>query len=331
MRELIQWLIVCALLSSVAGYVLRPSEPARVPVVEAVAFAPVAALVPYAAPVAAPPPEDPRRWCEPVDPPPCLPPNMACPARNDWTPRVCVREWWVPDSREHVCITGVPERSVQRWRANRLRVIVDAVCKRSDGCDPEQLHDYLAVLALRESSWRPYAVHRLAGDVAANARAWERVSETYKSSPAYDEPWRWQVGRGYFGQNAAYLLEQWDASAVPEVLCGEVEATLVHLRTARERWRRLAAGVTCDGDEHHGTASSGRPSWYDISLVNSGSDACPGSASIRAGFERRAESRGLDPYGRVTLAMLGRDVSRAEQDAFAARLRAEMDRHYPAP
>lgn len=330
MRELIQWLIVCVLLGASASYMLRTTEPVRVPVVDGVTIAPVVVLVPYVAPVVAPPPEDPRRWCEPVDPLPCSP-DGACQARNDWTPRVCVREWWVEHSQERVCITGIPSRNVQRWRANRLRVIVDAVCERRDGCNPEQLHAYLSVLALRESSWRPYAVHRLTGDVRANARAWERVSERYVHSPAYDEPWRWQVGRGYYGQNAAYLLDQWNATAVPEVLCGEVEATLVHLRTARDRWRRLAAGVTCDGEAHHGTASGDRPSWYDVSLVNSGSDPCPGSAKIRAGFEKRARSRGLNPYGRVTLRMLGRDVARAEQDAFAAGLRAEMNSQYPAP
>lgn len=330
MRELVRWLIVCAMLGGVAGYVLRAAGPVRVPVVETAAVAPSAVQVPYAEPLPSPPPEDPRRWCEPVDPPPCRT-SADCSPASDGTPRVCIREWWVEGSAEHVCTTGYPNRRVQAWRADRLRVIVDAVCERNDGCDPEALHDYLAVLVLRESTWRPYKVHRLNGDVRANARAWERVAETYKDSPAYDEPWRWQVGRGYYGQNAAYLLEQWDATAVPEVLCGEVEATLVHLRTARDRWRRLNDGVTCDGAEHHGTASGGRPSWYDISLVNSGSSACPGSASIRAGFERRAESRGLDPYGPVSLRMLGLDVPRAEQDAFAATLRAEMDRRYPAP
>lgn len=329
MRNAIQWVIAIAVLGGTAGYVLRPAEVLRVPVVETVAVAPVAVLVPYAAPVAEPPTEDSRRWCEPIDPPPCLP-GGDCPARDDGTPRVCVREWWVENSHEHVCITGIPSHSVQRWRADRLRVVVDAICERRDGCDPEQLHAYLSVLALRESSWRPYAVHRLAGDVKANARAWERVSETYASSPAYGEPWRWAVGYGYYGQNAAYLLEQWDATAVPETLCGEVESTLVHLRTARDRWRRLNDGVTCDGEAHRGTAD-GAPSWYDISLVNSGSDPCPGDAKIREGFERRAKSRGLNPYGAVSLRMLGRHVSRAEQDAFAAGLRAEMDRRYPAP
>lgn len=333
MREIVNWLFAFVLLGSTASYVLRPVENRTAPIVETPALAPTAVQVPYTEPLPEPPAEDPRDWCEPVDPIPCLS-SGACPSRADGTPRTCVREWWVPGSSERVCIAAVPSKKVQRWRAARLRVLVDEICKRHDGCNPVALHDYLAVLAKRESSWRPHAVHRLSGDVEANHVAWKRNAATYINSPAHDEPWRWQ-GYGYYGQNSAYLLAEWDATAVPEVLCGEVEATLVHLRTARERWRRLTAGVTCNGEPHHGTATGDGPSWYDVSLANSGSDPCPGISghrlSVRQHFERSAESRGLDPYGRVTLRMLGRDVPRDEQDDFARHIRAEMDRLHPSP
>src|SRR5690606_38729180 len=115
---------------------------------------------------------------------------------------------------------------------------------------------------------RPWKAHRLAADVDANARAWSRYAARYQDNPAAGNASRWMAGRGYFGANAAAVLHVWDATAIPEALCGEVEATLTHLRTARKRWRQLAAGVTCGGREHHGTAKGGAASWYDVSLAN---------------------------------------------------------------
>jgi hypothetical protein len=274
-------------------------------------------------------PEDPRKWCEPLDPAPCLT-DAHCTATADGIPQVCIREWWVPHSEARVCVARMPNKRIRRWRSARLRVLVNEICKPGEGCSPSALHSYLSVLALRESTWRPDKVHRLVGDREAASVAWRKMSEVYVNSPAYDEPWRW-VGRGYYGQNSAYLTARWDVTAVPEILCGEVESTLVHLRTARERQRRLTKGVTCMGIEHHGTAADASASWYDISLVNSGSNPCPGSAKIRTGFEKRAKSRGLDPYGAVTLRALGRPVPHDEQDAFARRMRAEMDRQHPRP
>jgi hypothetical protein len=212
-----------------------------------------------------------------------------------------------------------------------LRVLVDAVCSRRDDCDPVALHAYLTTLAMRETTLRPWKMSRLPADVAANALAWRRYADLYRDNPAAGDATRWLAGRGYYGQNAAAVLHVWDATAIPEALCGEVEATLTHLRTARKRWRQLADGVTCDGaaGEHHGTAENGGASWYDVSLANSGSDPCPGESgqrlAVREGFARRARSRGLAPYGRVTLAMLGRDVPREEQARFASDVRRRMD------
>jgi hypothetical protein len=193
-------------------------------------------------------------------------------------------------------------------------------------------------LILRESTWRPYKVHRLAGDVAANGRAWEKYAALYSGNPAAREPGRWSAGRGYFGANAAAVLHVWDPLAIPEALCGEVESVIVHLRTARKRWQLLDHGTCCEAAcddttpgiriEHHGTSRNGGPSWYDMSMVNSGSEACPATKGrplvVREGFVKRAKSRGLDAYGTVTLAMLGRDIGRDEQAAFAAKVRRRM-------
>lgn len=246
----------------------------------------------------------------------------------DGTQRVCIQPWYRERPDQFLCAVRMPPRDVQRWRERRLRVLVDEICKPRDGCRPEQLHDYLAALVKRETTWRPYKRGRLNPDVEANTAAWSRRASTFADSPAAGYPERW-TAVGYYQQNAALWLDRWDASSIPEALCGEVESTLTHLRGARDRWRRLEHGVSCEGAEHHGTAEDGGASWYDISLVNSGSEACPGTAGkpakVRASFERRLKRRGADAYAPVSLAMLGRPVPREEQAAFAARVREKMD------
>lgn len=336
MREFINWLVVAFVLTSsamlaevpeIAALTVADDAPRR-----ANNFPPF--TIPFAAPVIAPPIST-TGWCEPIEPTPCSPDVGACSPAPDGTPRTCSRLWYLSDSIEYGCLLAFPTRAVQAWRSDRLRVIVDSICNVRDGCDPEALHDYLVTLAMRETSLRPYKVHRLSEDVAANKLAWSRYSDRYAGNPAAGDARRWSVGRGYFGQNAAGWLWRWDVLAPPETLCGEVESVLVHLRAARERWDRLDAGVTCDGDEHHGTSRSGEPSWYDVSLVNSGSEVCPATEgrplAVREGFESRARGQGLAPYGTVTREMLGRDVARERQTEFAATVRARMDRLHPSP
>jgi hypothetical protein len=333
MRSFFQWFVVAFVLTSTAAMATLPKQPPLAVYVDDVPTRSFGAMVIPLAPVVDTPTFVSRRdWCEPVDPMPCLP-KSACPATHDGTARSCVREWWVSGSTRHVCIATEPTEATQLWRAARLRVLVDEICTLDNGCDPVQLHAYLSVLAQRESSWRPYAVHRLGADRRANTRAWAKLSTSYLDSPAYDEPRRWSVGLGYFGANPTYHLARWDATAEPETLCGEVEGALVHLRVARDRWRRLSNGVACDGGEHFGTDRDGQSSWYDISQSNSGSNACPGESGraleLRRGFEHRAETAKLDPYGPVSLTMLGRDVSTSTQDEFAAMIRERMDRLHP--
>lgn len=340
MRSFATWLITAFVFTFGAALVQLPGLQVSEPVDDAPR--PGSTFPPFIIPLTSPPSPPPisaAGWCEPIEPTPCSPdvPRSCSPA-PDGTPRTCSRFWYLSESVEFGCMLAFPTKAVQRWRSDRLRVIVDAVCEPTDGCDPVALHSYLAVLVMRETTWRPYKVHRLSGDVDANKLAWSRHSDRYAGNPAAGNPVRWSVGRGYFGQNAAGWLWRWDVLAPPETLCGEVEAVLVHLRAARERWHKLDRGVTgCepDGLLHHGTSHDGDPSWYDVSLVNSGSEACPATdgtpLAVREGFEQRARSRGLNPYATVTSAMLGRDVARGVQDAFAANVRARMNRLHPKP
>jgi hypothetical protein len=273
---------------------------------------------------------DPRaNWCEPLDQP-------FCTSQRDCSDGAeCVRPWWAAVGTEtKVCARQLPDRDERRWRADRLRVVVDHLCKRSDGCEPNDLHAYLRVLALRESTWRPWKRHRLNPDLEAAASAWKQLRETFAGNPAARDPDRWGSGVGLFGMNPARWLPRWDPMAPPETLCGEVEATEVHLRAARDQVRKIAGGVDCNGDgepDYWGssiaTSSPGtrsRPSWYDVSRVNSGS-LCPGSAVHRDAFEDRARAVGLDPWAPVTQRSLGRAIPVETQDDIAAALRVEMD------
>jgi hypothetical protein len=333
MRSFLHWLVVTFVLGTSAAFAVRPTpRPLAVEVDDAVVLSFGAMVLPLAPTVVVPPSRS--SWCEPLEPTSCRT-QSDCSAARDGTLRVCTPEWWVEGSTRRVCVAAEPDEATQAWRSARLRVLVDELCNLDNGCDSRQLHAYLSVLIQRESSWQPHAVHRLRADRRANVKAWTKLSATYVGSPAHDEPSRWSAGLGYFGANPAYQLARWDATAEPETLCGEVEAVLVHLRAARDRWRRLDGGVNCEGVEHHGTDYDGRPSWYDISQANSGSNACPAedgrALDVRRGFEQRSEKAELDPYGPVSLSMLGNDVAKGSQDAFAEAMRERMDRLHPGP
>jgi hypothetical protein len=267
-------------------------------------------------------------WCEPLDPPFC---RVAadCSAESK-----CVRPWWAETDESKVCSRGIPDRDERRWRAERLRVYVDHVCSRSTGCEPNDLHAYLRALVLRESTWRPWVRARLEPDLEANAIAWSKYRHKFAGNPAAKDPDRWITGLGYYSQIPALWLPRWDVSAPPEVLCGEVESTEVHLRAARAQVAKIWRGVDCDGDhgpDFWGTScGDGRPpsecspSWYDASRTNSGS-LCPGDADHRQRFAARASSLGLDPWAPIEVGDLGQSIPRDRQDEIAAELREAMD------
>lgn len=284
--------------------------------------------------------------CEPLDQPFCRT-NADC---SDGTR--CVRPWWAAaDTTAKVCAMPLPARTTQRWRAKRLLVYVDHVCKRSNGCEPNTLARYLGVLILRESTWQPGDRHRLNPDLDAAADAMEKLRDVYAGNPALGDPDRWMTGLGYFAQNVATWLATWDPMAEPEALCHEVISAEVHLRAARAAVRKLHGGVDCDGDDvddfwgtscepdgwadpwPHGErrlVSECSPSWYDMSRVNSGS-LCPGSADHRRRFEVRAERAGLDPWAPIEESDLGASISRDRQDEIAAELLEVMDQIDRAP
>lgn len=261
---------------------------------------------------------DPRAgWCEPLDQPFCRTTADCSDGAR------CVRPWWAATGTDaKVCARSMPTRGERRWRADRLRVYVDHVCKRSDGCEPNDLHAYLRLMVLRESTYRPWKRHRLSADLRASAKALDRNADVFADNPAFGDPDRW-TSVGMLGQAPANWLQRWDPMAPPETLCGEVESAEAHFRRVREAVAIIAAGVDCGGERFTGTAD-GRPSWYDVSRVNSGS-LCPGSQAHRDAFAARARRVGLDPWAPVTPRDLGESIPREGQDEIAASIRAKMD------
>lgn len=273
-------------------------------------------------------------WCEPIDLTPCSS-TADCSANS-----TCVSAWW--DDGERVCARREPELAERSWREDRLRVVVDHVCPSptfpgndtdDQSCDSVALLRYVITIASRETSMRPDKRARSRADRAANRRAWIKHRDAFASNPAATDPERWSTGLGYFAQNPSLWLPRWSVDAPPEVLCGEVEATEVHLRAARDQVRKIEHGVQCDGETYFGSACDDhgcRPSWYDASRANSGK-VCPGDAAHRERFETRARRHGLDPWAPITTESLGREIPSDRQDQIAAMLRGRMeavDRHH---
>lgn len=279
-------------------------------------------------------------WCAPVVLPLCKT-AADCPGTEpSGKPWKCVKV----DEGTHRCMGSWPTRSERERERARLRTFVDLRCGK--GCNATKLHSLLSLVALRESTLRPWKRHRLNGDVRANREGWLRYADRYgheqrvakvrgkdrlagvrftkDGNPHYRERERWETGLGLYGMNAAGWTGEWSVDAPPEVLCRDVEASEAYLRRARRALRKLNAGIDCDHDgtrEWHGAA--GRPTWYDVHRAASGGKLCP-SASSRAQFEPRARAAGLDPYEPITSAMLGEPIPRDVQDTMAAVLRSAM-------
>ncbi len=283
--------------------------------------------VPEPEPLRTEPRVDPRvSWCEPLDQP-------FCEDHRDCSNGTrCLRPWWAnTNTTAKVCAMQWPTRATQRWQAKRIQVYVNHVCKRSRGCDPIALMNYIETMVDRESAWRWWKRHWLSPDVEAATDAFDARRTELAANPAINNPDRWMTGLGLLAQNPAIWISAWDPLAPPEALCGEVEAIEAHLRIARNAVNKILGGVDCNGDgtddfwgtscEHEGEC---QPSWYDVSRVNSGS-LCPGNAGHQRRFERRAKAFGLDPWDPVWSHQLGDSIPRDRQDEIAAELRTAMD------
>lgn len=229
-----------------------------------------------------------------------------------WT---CVRPWWASSEirKGHVtkaikvCAFGwaigvaKPGRhpGPGTWRRQgqdrtraELELVVATQC-RGHGCDRSELSTWLGVLAMRESSLRPWVTHRLSGDERANSSAWAKLAEDYIGNPHYKDAERWR-GRGLLGQIAAYYVKTIDALAAPEELCDPAFATISYLQHARAiAGKQRSLGM--------------QPTWASVAATI-GTGAMRPSTKALALVRARLHRAGLDPDARISSASFGRPL-----------------------
>lgn len=213
----------------------------------------------------------------------------------------CVHSWRYKSSDVKICAAGYSSKTEREWRINRLRDLVgeyfdeDEHCKEGVGIGKqhwrcqrpwrmaETLTKFLRLVAMRETTYRPWKRHRLNPDQSANERAYVRQAGRYgievktvcangkdrckndlkvisSVTPAdpdfnshYKDMWRWQYGLGMYGEVAALHVASWDPMAPPEVLCREFPATEAYRRSMISNFKKLQSGVSCKRgtpDEH---------------------------------------------------------------------------------
>jgi hypothetical protein len=196
--------------------------------------------------------------CEPIEPPACRTDadcaGFGVPLRCALAPMPAE-----PKQKALQCVAVWPSRSQVASTSAELRGIVESLCEQPQ-CDPDRLHALLGLVAVRESTLRPWKRHALLQDQQAARRSWERRAEVYgwrvrsgvlerlDGAPAnatYADRRRWSTGLGWFGMVPSLTVDGWDRLAEPEVLCRPEVAVLVYLRRARRSLAKLARGVDC--------------------------------------------------------------------------------------
>jgi len=272
--------------------------------------------------------EDAKRWCE-------QPVLRACATEADCAAVVlpgggrthCAKPYWAKDDQTKVCAAKWPSRREREWREARLHEIVGEICSGAR-CRPSQLGAFLALVATRESTLRPWKAHRLNGDVRANRVAWmlkakryghEHVVEKKKGREVivgvklrkggnryYADEMRWQ-GYGLFGQNSPLFVYLWDPEAPPEVLCREVEAVATYTERARvAATKQRNLGIT--------------PTWATVHAALAAGEVRPSPGAIER-FRKQARRTELDPDAVVTPGSFGRSLGSTVP---ARRLAAEL-------
>lgn len=213
-----------------------------------------------------------QSWCEsPADP--CNDHDDCKPDRTGRA-RKCVRPYW--SEKDKVCAIPFPRRSERERTREELELIVDAQCGR--GCDKGELVRFVALVAGRESSYRPWKHHRLNPDVVASRTSWARARDRYKGNVHY--PWRarWQ-GWGMLGQQSATFTGLWDRDAPPEVLCRPTVAVATYLGCSRRAFvKQRSLGITTTWETLHTACSLGQ-------VVPKGPDPRFRGRAARAGWD----------------------------------------------
>jgi hypothetical protein len=229
----------------------------------------------------------------------------------------CVRPYWAKKGDDtKVCASKWPSRREQAWRQQRLTAIVDSLCRGR--CNAKELAAFLGVVAVRESTWRPWKAHRLNGDVRANRETWAQMAKKYAGNPYYRDRERWQ-GYGLFGENSPLFVYLWDPMAPPEVLCREVEAVVTYVERARIAARK-----------QHNLGL--RPTWATVHAALAAGEVRPRPETL-ARFRKQAARVGLNADRAVDERSFGRPLGTtvAARRLAAEILRARVDEMHPWP
>lgn len=197
-----------------------------------------------------------------------------------------------------VCIKPMPSR---REKLEVKKKVLDVAKSLGASMNAQRL---LGLVALRESSWRPYKAHNLSPDIVSTRTAWDRLRTVYTDNEFYGDRSRWRT-LGLYGMNSPLWVKTWDAASPPEVLCDYRVATWLYLNKISKSEATFRSGVNCDDNpdrEFHGLRPEG-PTWEDIHRASSSGKYCPSftehGKKRSEGFRRRAKKVGLNPLGIV--------------------------------
>ena len=223
-------------------------------------------------------------WCE-DRPTPC-PKSGKCTPDAAGRARKCVRPWW--SKIEKVCAIPYSERPKREAIREDVQRIVTAQC--TGRCNAEELGKLIRLVAMRETTMRPWKRHLLDGDVREGEKNWLKKYKTMAPrNRHYADMLRWG-GNGLLGQQAVTFAVQWDPQAPPEILCRPTVAVATYLNCTRVTHRKQSSlGIT--------------PTWETLHASCSGGKVRPKGPS--EDFRKRARRIGLDPEQPVRMEWLG--------------------------
>lgn len=205
-------------------------------------------------------------------------------------------------------------------------------CLGGHFCQPEKLTRFLALVAGRESTWNHTTTHELNYDLEANRASYARAKKSgwYEDNPHFYASYRWSRGYGWYGQNAALSVFDWDPKAPPEILCRRPESTEIYLRKARRSFKKLWSRYRDDVERVYKLDNGEEVqvkgvTFYDVHrAVSSGKLEPEEKIPAKRGFVQRARARKLDPFETVMWEMLGEPIPRDRQNQVADEIRERI-------
>lgn len=233
----------------------------------------------------------------------------------------------------------------------RTREIIRAAAE-SVGASADAIK-LLNLVASRESSFKGNLnpldgkgiSHNLSQDVEAVTAAKYRLRDVYKLNNKYRNNEIWK-SYGLYGMNSPLFLYVWDKDGDPRMLGDSVIGTLVYLRSARSKLRKMENKVRCKAWDDVGIVNedingnyykSGNqkvingekvfefvevyPTWINIHRAVSGGKMCPAWSGDEMAkiynkkFRNRAQSFGLDPDRIVSESEFGIEPANENQYA----------------